>query len=81
MIGRTLESLDVFHGIDGERRFMDAASELYRFTAKTIKLAQGIKKHINIYLYLMQRLFYFCLCICLCAAYYKGYICLLKRKH
>ncbi|KAI7848038.1 Dbl homology domain-containing protein [Circinella umbellata] len=41
MIGRTLESLDVFHGIDGERRFMDAASELYRFTAKTIELAQA----------------------------------------
>ncbi|KAI9257964.1 Dbl homology domain-containing protein [Phascolomyces articulosus] len=40
MIGRTLESLDVFHGIDGERRFMDAASELYRFTAKTIQLVQ-----------------------------------------
>ncbi|KAI9498002.1 hypothetical protein BDB00DRAFT_936020 [Zychaea mexicana] len=40
MIGRTLESLDVFHGIDGERRFMDASSELYRFTAFTIDRAK-----------------------------------------
>ena len=53
MIGRTLESLDVFHGIDGERRFMDAASELYRFTAKTIDLAQGIKNVLTyIYIYI-----------------------------
>ncbi|KAI8147686.1 Dbl homology domain-containing protein [Fennellomyces sp. T-0311] len=40
MIGRTLESLDVYHGIDGERRFMDASSELYRFTALTIQRAK-----------------------------------------